>query len=200
MALLELARALGHLGLTPLDTQRLVIPNGQISLFKVTLTRFWRGFPALMVLTADATAEPFGLVIEQEGESCYRGLQWANGDRALLRAVLRVRVPRSFAHYMGDWWPTGNPPWAEFLAALMRVGEAHNTMKWMAPESVLSDRGLTQGWNASNAMLIVERTVALTSEYSDDVPHHWLVGTACVVSTVEARIEFGAVHTSRSYH
>ena len=43
------------------------------------------------MLTYDRSAEPFGEPIDGH----YRGLEWSDGDRALLGVPLRIRVPGS---------------------------------------------------------------------------------------------------------
>jgi hypothetical protein len=144
-----------------------------------------------MVLTADTSSAPFGACVDSDGSQCYRGIQWSNGDRALLGCVLRVRVPRAHRVYMQDWWPDGNPPWAEFLGVLTQVCECH-TLNWLTPWDVLNARGLVAAFNAAHpSLLVLERTVALSSDYSDDVPSAWLVGTASVTAVSGIDIQFG---------
>ena len=127
------------------------------------------------------SAETFGQSIEH----AYAGIRWRNGDKALLLSCLCVRVPRTRRGYMGDWWPAGHHDWIEFHGLLMRVSTHSLTVKWIVPFWILERDMLVHQWNQQRQdqdpdFCVRVNEVALSSQYSDDVPFKWIAGTAAL--------------------
>ena len=53
------------------------------------------------MLTVGRSFVPFGDPIDEY----FRGGQWSDGDRALLRTTVRIRVTRAQREYVGSWCP-----------------------------------------------------------------------------------------------
>ena len=117
-------------------------------------------WPVPEMLTADRSFVPFGDPID----GYFRGGQWSDGDRALLRAAVRIRVTRAQREYVGSWWPEDSAPWVEFLAILISVTADAVAMKWLMPYDLMARLSLVTSFNQANPGLFVEdRTVVLTS-------------------------------------
>ena len=144
------------------------------------------------MLTYDRSAEPFGEPIDGH----YRGLEWSDGDRALLGVPLRIRVPGSHRNYVGSWWAVNGAQAAqEFLAVLISCTSDAPAVQWLSPFAVLDSLGIVQAFNQAYPDLIVKnRTVCLTDQYSDDVPYSWVVGTAVIVFPDGCPIRTGALY------
>lgn len=135
--------------------------------------------------SADDSAAVFGTPIRIQGYGdAYPGIRWANGDKALLKSCLRLRVPRSNKSYVGDWWPAGNPTYAEFCVLLVRVRQGYATGKWLVPSWIMDQRGLLPGE-------VRDMDVAMSSHYSDDIPLKWIVGTVALALPAGIDIKFG---------
>lgn len=145
------------------------------------------------MLTADRTAAPFGDPLD----GYYRGIEWSDGDRALLGAAVRIRVPRSQRSFMGSWWPMGSDAWVEFQALLISCTTDAPAVQWLCPFTVLDGLSIVSPFNQARPDLIVEeRTVALTDQYSDNVPYGWIVGTVVLVMPAGCPISVGELPAS----
>jgi len=85
------------------------------------------------MLTSDRSANPFGDLVD----GYFRGNEWSDGDRALLGAAVRIRVPRSQRSFMGSWWPMGSDAWLEFQALLISCTTDAPAVQWLCPFTVL---------------------------------------------------------------
>jgi hypothetical protein len=81
----------------------------------------------------------------------------------------------------GVWWSINGAQAQEFLAVLISCTSDAPAVQWLSPFAVLDSLGIVQAFNQAHPDLIVKnRTVCLTDQYSDDVPYRWVVGTAVI--------------------
>ena len=146
------------------------------------------------MLASDRSATPFGGLVD--GYS--RGIEWSDGDRALLGAEVRIRAPRS-QRSMGSWWPMGPDAWVEFQALLISASCTTDApaVQWLCPFAVLDGLGIVTPFNQARPDLIIEeRAIALTDQYSDNVPYCSIVGTVVLVMPAGCPISIGELPTS----